>query len=210
MVALPGSTAPMPARVRKSGRRVVVHVVNLLSSLVGDDVVSKAVRRTVLRAAGATIPTSSDLHGGTWFSEPRHLHIGDRCFVNRRCYLDLEGPIHLGDDVVVGHGTTIVTSVHQRGPSHRRAGIVSTHAVVVESGVWIGANATVLPGTTIGAGSIIAAGAVVRHSVPPDHLAAGVPAHVRPLTTTDRLDPPPHSSPSAVASSHHEEAPPRA
>jgi acetyltransferase-like isoleucine patch superfamily enzyme len=47
--------------------------------------------------------------------------------------------------------------------------------------VSIGANATVLPGVTVGKGSFVAAGAVVTEDVPPHRLAVGVPAETRPL-----------------------------
>jgi acetyltransferase-like isoleucine patch superfamily enzyme len=49
---------------------------------------------------------------------------------------------------------------------------------VVETNVWIGAAATVLPGVTIGADSVVAAGAVVTRDVPPATLVAGAPARV--------------------------------
>jgi len=50
--------------------------------------------------------------------------------------------------------------------------------VSVEDGAWIAARVTVLPGVTIGRGSVVAAGAVVTRDVPPNCLVAGVPARV--------------------------------
>ena len=50
--------------------------------------------------------------------------------------------------------------------------------IVIGDKVWIGANATVLPGVTIGKGAIVAAGAVVTRDVPPNTIVAGVPARV--------------------------------
>ena len=55
---------------------------------------------------------------------------------------------------------------------------VSSKDIVVEDGVWIGTRALICPGVTIGAGSVVAAGAVVIRSVPPNSLIAGVPAKV--------------------------------
>jgi len=53
--------------------------------------------------------------------------------------------------------------------------------------VWIGGNVTILPGVTIGRGSVIAAGAVVNANVPPMVVAGGVPARVlREITDADR------------------------
>jgi acetyltransferase-like isoleucine patch superfamily enzyme len=133
----------------------------------------------LLRVQGAVVPRSSNVHGGTWFSSPRNLIIGERCFLNRNCYLDLEGEIIIGDDVTVGHGTSIVTTVHEIGPPEHRCGpAIRTAPVVLENGCWIGANVTLLPGVTVGAGAVVAAGAVVSADIPPNTVAAGVPARV--------------------------------
>ena len=50
--------------------------------------------------------------------------------------------------------------------------------VVIEDNVWIGANVTVMPGVTIGKHSVVAAGSVVTTDIPPDTMAAGVPAKI--------------------------------
>jgi acetyltransferase-like isoleucine patch superfamily enzyme len=50
--------------------------------------------------------------------------------------------------------------------------------VVIERDVWIGANATILPGVRLGAGSVVGAGAVVTRGVPPRTVVLGVPAEV--------------------------------
>ncbi len=67
-------------RVRSTLQRMAVHAVNSLSSLVGDDIASRWIRRMLLRAAGATVPSSSSLHSGTYISHPRNLRMGERCF----------------------------------------------------------------------------------------------------------------------------------
>ncbi len=59
----------------------------------------------------------------------------------------------------------------EQGASDRRP-------VIVESDVWIGQNAIVMPGLTIGHGSIVAAGAVVTRDVPPYSIVAGIPARI--------------------------------
>jgi len=50
--------------------------------------------------------------------------------------------------------------------------------VVFEGDNWVGANATILKGVTVGKGSVISAGAVVTHDVPPYAIVGGVPAKV--------------------------------
>jgi maltose O-acetyltransferase len=166
------------SRVRSTVRRIAVHLVNTISNTAGDDIIGRVLRRSILRTAGAAVPRSTHLHGATYFSRPAHLRTGERCLINRGCYLDLHGTITLGDDVVVGHGAAVITSRHEFGPAQRRAGTVTGTAVVVESGAWLGANVTILPGITVGSGAVVAAGAVVTGDVAANTVVAGVPAQV--------------------------------
>jgi maltose O-acetyltransferase len=171
-------------RAGRTQRRLVVHLLHLVASqLLGDDALSRRLRVGLLRAAGATVGAGSAFHGGTWFSEPRNLRVGADCFVNRSCYLDLEGLLTIGDRVTIGHGTSILTSRHTLGGPEQRAGRFEGVPVSVGSGAWIGANVTVLPGVVVGPGAVVAAGAVVTADVPPDTVVAGVPARV--LRTLD-------------------------
>lgn len=165
-------------RVRSTLQRVGNHLVNGVSTVVGDDIVGRALRRGVLRLAGAPLRRSAHLMGGTYFSRPANLRVGERCLINRGCYLDLHGNITLGDDVVVGHGTAVITSRHRLGPEERRAGEVEGVSVTISSGAWVGANVTILPGVTVGRGAVVAAGAVVTSDVPANSVVAGVPARV--------------------------------
>jgi len=78
----------------------------------------------------------------------------------------------------VGHGVTFITSDHETGTLSRRAGELKVLPIIVEDGVWIAANVTLLPGVTVGRGAVVAAGAVVTKDVPPNSLVAGIPAKV--------------------------------
>ena len=106
----------------------------------------------------------------------RNIRFGNDCYVNRNCYFDLTADIWIGNNVVIGHGVTFITAIHQIGPASKRAGEVKGGPITVEDGAWIGANATLLPGITVAKGSIVAAGAVVNRCVPANTLVAGVPA----------------------------------
>lgn len=90
------------------------------------------------------------------------------------------GPVTIGSHVNLAQGITVTALNHNFEDSEKRIDEqgVSTSAVVIEDDIWIGANAVVLPGVTIGHHSVVAAGAVVTKDVPPHSLVAGVPAKV--------------------------------
>lgn len=90
------------------------------------------------------------------------------------------GPVTIGNHVNLAQGITVTALNHNFGDPRQRIDQqgVSTQAVIIADDVWIGANAVVLPGVTVGSHSVIAAGAVVTRSVPPCSVVAGVPAKV--------------------------------
>lgn len=168
----------MPTRAQRGLRRIAVHLMNTLSDLLGDDVVSRRVRTALLRANGATIGAATFFHGGTHFTDPGKLTIGDDCFVNRNCYFDLESSITIGDSVVFGHGATVITTKHRLGPSERRSGAFYGEPVRIGDGAWLGANVILMPGVTVGPGAVVGAGSLVRTDVEPDTVVGGVPARL--------------------------------
>lgn len=104
------------------------------------------------------------------------LHIGSNTFVNAGCLFDVTGHVTLADNVYLAHRVTIVTSTHGAADRFQRAGSLIASPVVIERGAWLGAGCTVLPGVTVGSGSIVAAGAVVINDVAPNTAVGGVPA----------------------------------
>lgn len=90
------------------------------------------------------------------------------------------GPVEIGSHVNLAQGITVTALNHNFNDTNKRIDEqgVSTNPVTIEDDVWIGANAVILPGVTIGNHSVVAAGAVVTKDVPPHSLVAGVPAKV--------------------------------
>ena len=90
------------------------------------------------------------------------------------------GPVTIGDHVNLAQGITVTALNHNFADTDKRIDEqgVSTNPVVIEDDIWIGANAVILPGVTIGQHSVVAAGAIVTKDVPPHSLVAGVPAKV--------------------------------
>jgi maltose O-acetyltransferase len=98
-------------------------------------------------------------------------------FIARGCYLDpgFGWLISIGDDTTLGPNVTILA--HDAAPK-LRTGYSVIGAVHVGNRVFIGANATILPGVTIGDDVIVGAGSVVPRDVPPGTVVAGSPAAV--------------------------------
>ena len=90
------------------------------------------------------------------------------------------GPVKIGSHVNLAQGITVTALNHNFADANKRIDEqgVSTNPVTIEDDVWIGANAVILPGVTIGNHCVVAAGAVVTKDVPPHSLVAGVPAKV--------------------------------
>jgi acetyltransferase-like isoleucine patch superfamily enzyme len=90
------------------------------------------------------------------------------------------GPVTIGNHVNLAQGITITALNHNFTDKEKRIDEqgISTSAVNIGDDIWIGANAVILPGVTIGHHAVIAAGAVVNKDVPAHTLVAGVPAKV--------------------------------
>ncbi len=90
------------------------------------------------------------------------------------------GPVTIGDHVNLAQGITVTALNHNFTDTTKRIDEqgVTTRPVVIGDDVWIGANAVILPGVTIGRHAVIAAGAVVTKDVPEKTLVGGVPAKI--------------------------------
>jgi galactoside O-acetyltransferase len=137
---------------------------------------------------------------GVWIEPPLfvaygvHTHLGSSVYVNTGLTIVDDSEVRIGDRVMFGPHVTISTAGHPVHPDLRTDGRQFSAPVVVEADVWVGAHATILPGVTVGRGSVVAAGAVVTAHVPPMVVVGGVPARIlRPITDADltwRYQPP--------------------
>lgn len=106
------------------------------------------------------------------------IRMGQRVFVNYGCKLVDGGEIHIGNDVLIGPGCTIVTANHAVDPDKRRQGYMRLKSVSIGDNVWIGAGVMICPGVNIGRDSVIGAGSVVVKDIPEDCIAVGNPCRV--------------------------------
>lgn len=144
--------------------------------------VGSRLRTEVLRLAGFRIGSGSMFFGMPILSGIGNIYerlvIGSQCLVSWGCYLDLQGPIHVGDRVGISPQVSILTSYHEVGSPYNRVGQLHAQAVTIEDGVWLGARCTIMPGVMIQRGAVVAAGAVVTKDVKENTVVAGVPARV--------------------------------
>ena len=106
----------------------------------------------------------------------KNITIGKNVFINAGCKFQDQGGITIGDGALIGHNVVLATLNHDLEPGKRSN--LYPAPIVIGKNVWIGSNATILPGVTIGDGSIVAAGAVVTKDIPSNTIVGGVPAKV--------------------------------
>lgn len=108
------------------------------------------------------------------------LKIGENFHATRDFVCQCAGKISIGNNVLVASNVFIIDFNHGKNPVEKNYldNDLEVSEVYIEDGVWIGNSAIILPGVRIGEKSIIAAGAVVSHEVPPYSIVAGNPARV--------------------------------
>ena len=149
------------------------------------------VRRGTIIFADVVIGEHTQTGMGAYIRE--HTTIGSNCVIGTESII--EGHTDIGDYVIVQSGVFIPTMTrignrvfigpravltNDRYPLRMRDSY-APEGPVIDDDATVGANATLLPGVRIGAGAMIAAGAVVTGDVPPWTLAVGVPARIRDL-----------------------------
>jgi maltose O-acetyltransferase len=156
---------------------VIRHLINLLLSGLPP---SRwfSFRRWCLRLAGISLAPGVKICGRGWIYGRGRLEIGADSWVSPgvTIHTHVDVPITIGARCDIGPGVEFIVGSHTIGGGERRAGPGTARAIHVGDGCWIGAGSKILGGVTVGMGSVIAAGAVVVHDVPPNTLVAGVPA----------------------------------
>ena len=104
--------------------------------------------------------------------------IGKNVRINCNCSFVDDGPIEIGDNVVIGSSVTFGAGTHPIDPEIRLAGLVYAKPIKVGNNVWIGSNCVIGPGVTIGDNSVISSGSVVVKNIPSNCIASGNPALV--------------------------------
>lgn len=107
-----------------------------------------------------------------------NISIGDRVFFNFNCTILDPAKVVIGDRCLFGPNVQIYTVSHPLDHVERAKGTETAHEIHISDDVWIGGAAIVLPGISIGTGSVIGAGSVVTKNIPEKVFAAGNPCKV--------------------------------
>lgn len=141
-------------------------------------------RSMILRLAGAKVGKDTVLNVVSFFNHYQHgfknLVIGKECYIGPEVSLDLSDEIILEDQVTLSNRVLILTHTNVGYKNHPLQEYFPkfTKKVVIKKGAFIGAQAIILPGVTIGECAFVGAGAVVTKNIPDWTVAVGFPAHV--------------------------------
>ncbi len=132
------------------------------------------VRRLLSELFGYTVPASLRVFPPFYTDFGKNITVGENVFINACCHFQDHGGVTLGDGCQIGHNVVFATLNHGLSPEERP--ITYPAPIVLEKNVWVGSNATILQGVTIGENAVVAAGAVVTRDVPANTIVGGVPA----------------------------------
>jgi acetyltransferase-like isoleucine patch superfamily enzyme len=130
---------------------------------------------------------TAEIRPGAYIVGCSKIRIGDRVIVRpnsmffAETVIDLKTSIIIEDNVMMGAGVQIHVNNHRFDDSKIPLidqGYYPDEPVILKHGCWIGANAIILPGVTIGINSVVGAGSIVTKSVPDGVVAVGNPARV--------------------------------
>jgi acetyltransferase-like isoleucine patch superfamily enzyme len=134
------------------------------------------IRNLLSQITGSEIDESVVVFTPLYINYGKHTKIGKNVFINFDCvFLDLGG-ITIEDGVLIAPKVSLLSEGHPIEPENRQA--LVPKAIHIKKNAWIGANATILRGVTIGENAIVAAGSVVSKDVPDNTIVGGVPAKI--------------------------------
>lgn len=134
------------------------------------------VRNLLGQIIGASLDESVAVFTPLYINYGKHTKIGQNVFINFDCtFLDLGG-ITIEDNVLIAPKVSLLSEGHPVSPENRHS--LTVGQIHIKKNAWIGANATILPGVTIGENAIVASGAVVSNDVPDNTIVGGVPAKI--------------------------------
>lgn len=132
------------------------------------------VRNLLSELFGYDVPASFRVFPPFYTDFGKNITVGNDVFINACCHFQDHGGVTLGDGCQIGHNVVFATLNHELRPEARQTTVPAP--IVLGRNVWVGSNATILQGVTIGDNAVVAAGAVVTKDVAANTIVGGVPA----------------------------------
>lgn len=132
------------------------------------------VRGLLSELFGHEVPQSLRIFSPFYTDFGKNITVGEGVFINACCHFQDHGGVTLGDGCQIGHNVVFATLNHALTPERRKTTYPAP--IVLGRNVWVGSNATILQGVTIGDNAVVAAGAVVTKDVAANMVVGGVPA----------------------------------
>ncbi|MEW5868449.1 MAG: acyltransferase [Chloroflexota bacterium] len=165
----------LPLCIKKPISQIYWHCYDLRDFIVelAGWIPSHFIRLLIYKISGVKIGSRTSVHRMCRFYFPAGIELGNHTIINRDVLLDGRKGIKIGNNVSISEGVFVLTLEHDPNSLlfETRGGSVN-----IGDHVFIGARAMILPGTTLGDGSVIAAGSVVTHNIEAYTIVAGVPA----------------------------------
>jgi len=168
------------------GRKTKIKHCNLITSgkslYIGDNVYINA-----LSKKGVQLGNNVSIHSnsiidctGVIRNIGEGIAIGNNVGFSPNCFIQVRGSISIGNNVIFGPGVKIFSESHNFSDVNKFINEQgeTRKGVIIEDGVWIGADVTVLDGVTIGKNSIIAAKSLVNKDIPDYSIVAGIPVKI--------------------------------
>ena len=137
-----------------------------------------AVRRRILLDLLGSFGEGSEIRPPFYCDYGYQTHVGAGTFVNVGLVVLDVARVTVGDDVQIGPYVQLLTATHPVEAAPRRAKWESAEPIVIGDNAWLGGGVIVCPGVTIGADTVVGAGAVVTQDLPRGVLAVGNPARI--------------------------------
>lgn len=142
--------------------------------------IGQIIRRKVYGRRFHHLGFNAKINNGIKIISHENLSIGNDCSINSGTFINAVGSVIIGENVIIGPNVIIHSANHKfdsiqipictQGHDHKK--------VVINNDVWIGGGAIILPGVSIGKGSIVAAGSVVTKNVEEYSIVGSVPAKI--------------------------------
>ncbi|MGR5276699.1 sugar O-acetyltransferase [Vibrio rotiferianus] len=139
---------------------------------------NEAVQKQAIEELFGTVGEQVSLNRNFWCDYGINIKVGDNFYANHDCVILDCAEVNIGNNCLIGPQVGIYTACHPLNPIERRSGKEFAKPITIGNDCWIGGNATINPGVTLGNNVVVASGSVVTKSFGDNVVIGGNPARV--------------------------------